>query len=32
MERLKDRNLEMDTRDNMYIRKWRLLLVINLIK
>ena len=32
MERLKDGNVEMDTRVNIYVRKQRLLLVINLTK
>ena len=32
MERLKDGNVEMDTRNNMCFRKWRLLLVLNLTK
>ena len=32
MERLKDRNVEMETRANIYVRKLRLLLVLNLTK
>ena len=32
MERLNDRNVEMETRFNIYIRKLRLLLVLNLTK
>ena len=30
MERFKDRNVEIDTRVNTYVKKWRLLLVLNL--
>ena len=32
MERLKDENVKLDTRVNIYVRKWRLLLVLNLNK
>ena len=31
-ERLKDRNVELGSRVNIYVRKWRLLLVLNLPK
>ena len=31
-ERLKDRNVELGSRVNIYVRKWRLLLVLNLSK
>ena len=31
-ERLKDRNVDLDSRVNIYVRKWRLLLVLNLSK
>ena len=31
-ERLKGRNVELDSRVNIYVRKWRLLLVLNLFK
>ena len=30
MEKLKDANIEMDTCVNIYVRKWRLLLVLNI--
>ena len=32
MERLKDGNVKLDLRVNIYVRKWRLLLVLNLNK
>ena len=32
MEILKDGNVKIDTRLNIYVRKWRLLLVLNLTK
>ena len=32
MEKLKDGNIEMDTRVNIYVGKWRLMLVLNLAK
>ena len=32
MEKLKDGNIEMDTPVNIYVRKWRLILVLNLAK
>ena len=32
MEKLKDGNIDMATRVNIYVRKWRLMLVLNLAK
>ena len=32
MQRLKDGDVELDTRVNIYVRKWNLLLVLNVTK